>query len=129
MTNNTDIVNELKKFFTNKIPNISSKTINDYPRNKNDHSLFLEPTNEVDVHSVVTQFSAKRSMNYHDINIYCIKYIIASITKHLMHICNLSFSTGIFQDEMKIARVIPKLKNKNINEFKNFGLISISSQF
>ena len=52
-----------------------------------------------------------RSMNYHDINMYCTKYIIASITKPLMHICNLSFSTGIFSDDLKIARVITIFKN------------------
>ena len=120
MTSNTDIVNEFKKFHANigneirnKIPYISSKTIinDDYRRNKNDHSIFLEPTDEEEVHKeevhgVVSQFSLRRSMDYHDINMYCIKYIIGSIIKPLIHICYLSFLTGIFSDDMKIARVI-----------------------
>ena len=68
----------------NNIPNISSKTINDYLRNKNDHSMFLEPTDEEEIHNVVSQFSLKRSRDHHDINMYCIKCIIVSIT----NICN-----------------------------------------
>ena len=92
--------------------------INDYLRKKNDHSMFLEPTDEEEIHNVVSQFSLMRSRDHHDINMYCMKYIIASITKTLMHICNLSFSTGICPDETKIARVIPIFKNKN--EFKNY---------
>ena len=77
--------------------------MNDYLREK-DHSLFLEPTDEEEIHNIVSQFSLKRSIDYHDINMYCVKYIFASITKPLMHICNFSFSTGIFPDEMEIAR-------------------------
>ena len=48
LTNNTDIVNEFNKFFTNigkeitnNIPNISSKTINDYLREKKITQCFL----------------------------------------------------------------------------------------
>ena len=73
--------------------------------------MFLDPTDEEEIPNEVSQFSSKRSMGHHDINMYCIKYIIVSITKPLMHICNLSLSTGIFPDEMKIARVMPIYKN------------------
>ena len=63
------------------------------------HEFSLRSCIEEDIHNVVSQFSLKRSRHHHDINMYCIKYIIASITKPLMHICNLSFSTEIFPDE------------------------------
>ena len=93
-------MNPTKKFtyigkeITN-IPNISSKMINDYRRNKNDHSMSLERTDEEEIHNAVSQFSLERSRDHHDINMYCIKYIIASITKnHNAHmsfvICNLA---------------------------------------
>ena len=123
MATNTDIVNEFNNFFTNigkeitnNIPNISSKMINDYLRKKKDHSMFFEPTDEEEIRNVVSQFSLKRSRDHHFM--YCMKYIIASIAKLIMHICNLSFSTGIFSDEMKITRVITIFKN--INKFKNY---------
>ena len=60
LTNNTDIVNEFNKIFINigkeiinNIPNISSKTINVHLIGKNDHSMFLEPTDEQEIHNVV----------------------------------------------------------------------------
>ena len=102
--------------------------INDYLRIKNDHLMLLEPTDEEEIHNLVSQFSLKRSMDYHDINMHCIKYIIASITKPLMHICNMSFNIGIFPDEMIIASVIPIFKNKDENEYENYRPISILSK-
>ena len=68
--------------------------------------MCLEPTDDEKIHSVVSQYSLMRSRDYHDMNMHCIKYIIACIAKLLMRIYNLSFSTGIFTDEMEIARVI-----------------------
>ena len=56
-------------------------------------------------------------------NMYCIKYIIGGITKPFVYLCDLSFSAGIFPDEMKIARVIPIYINKN--EFNNYTPIYI----
>ena len=104
--------NFLEILETSNIPSISSKTINDYLRSKNDHSMFLEPTDKEEIHIVVSQFSLRRLRDDRDMNMYWIRYIIASITKPLMHICNLSFNTGIFSDEMKIARVMPIFGNK-----------------
>ena len=101
--------------------------INDYQRNKNDHSMSLEPIGKVEIHNIVSLFCLKRSMDYHYINMYCIKYIIASITKSLMLICNLLFITGIFSNEMKIVRVMLIFKNKH--KLKKYRPISILSQF
>ena len=63
LTNNKVLVNEFNNFFTNigekianKFPNVSSKTTNDYLRNKNDHSMFLVPTDEEEIHSEVSVF-------------------------------------------------------------------------
>ena len=48
--------------------------------------MFLEPTDEEEIHNVVSQFSLNRSRDHHDIDMYCIKYIIARITKDILHI-------------------------------------------
>ena len=45
-----------------------------------------------------------------------------------VHIFNLSFSTGIFPSEMKIAKVIPLFKNGNKSDFSNYRPISLPSQ-
>ena len=42
---------------------------------------------------------------------YVLSKVIETIVKPLAHIFNLSFSNGIFPDDMKIAKIIPLFKN------------------
>ena len=49
------------------------------------------------------------STDCNDLNMSIVKNIIADIAKPLKHICNVSFNTGIFPNQMKIAKVIPIL--------------------
>ena len=46
-----------------------------------------------------------------------------------MHICNLSFSKGIFPLQIKIAKVIPISKSGDKSQFNNYRPISVLSQF
>ena len=46
-----------------------------------------------------------------------------------MHICNLSFSKGVFPDAMKIARVIPLFKSGDKHVFTNYRPVSLLPQF
>ena len=48
----------------------------------------------------------KDSMDYDDISMRVLSMIAPRVVKPLVHIFNLSFSTGIFPSEMKIAKVI-----------------------
>ena len=50
------------------------------------------------------------STDCNDLNMSMVKNIIADIVKHLKHICNVSFNTGIFPNQRKIAKVIPIFK-------------------
>ena len=49
--------------------------------------------------------------------------------KPLAHIVNLYFSSGIFPDDMKIAKIIPLFKNGGKTDFTNYRPISILWQF
>ena len=46
-----------------------------------------------------------------------------------MHICNISMSSGIFPDKMKVAKVIPVFKNGNPKLYSNYRPISVLSCF
>ena len=46
-----------------------------------------------------------------------------------MHICNFSFSKGIFPLQIKIAKVIPMFKSGDKSQFNNYRPISVLSQF
>ena len=59
----------------------------------------------------------KKSVDYHGLNMWII--IIIS-NNNIMHICNLSFSKGIFPLQMKIARVIPIFKSGDKSQFNNY---------
>ena len=58
-----------------------------------------------------------------------IKSVIKSISKLLVSICNLSLSSGIFLDDMKIARVIPLYKAGEKDLFTNYRPVLLLPQF
>ena len=58
-----------------------------------------------------------------------IKSVIKSISKPLVYICNLSLRSGIFPDDMKIARVISLYKTREKNLFTNYRPVTLLPQF
>ena len=58
-----------------------------------------------------------------------VKTIITEIVKPLNHICNVSFHTGVFPNQMKIAKVIPVFKAGDKCVFTNYRPISLLPQF
>ena len=67
----------------------------------------------------------KQSCGYDGVNIPLVKYLISytNIVAPLTYICNKSFESGIFPDEMKIAKIVPLFKNGNRKEFSNYTLL------
>ena len=63
------------------------------------------------------------------LNFSMVKNIIAHIVKPLKHICNVSFNTGIFPNQMKIAKVIRMFKSGENGVFTNYRHISLLPQF
>ena len=62
-------------------------------------------------------------------NMFILKKITDFIVDPLLHICNLSFSKGVFPDVMKIARVIPLFKSGYKHVFTNYRPVSLLPQF
>ena len=58
-----------------------------------------------------------------------IKKFINILAEPLSHIFNLSFTSGIFPDDMKIARVIPLFKAGDRVIFSNYRPVSILPGF
>ena len=54
-----------------------------------------------------------------------IKHVKEHIKLPLTHICNLSFSTGVFPCELKIANVVPIFKANDEMIFSNYRPVSI----
>lgn len=58
-----------------------------------------------------------------------VKEIMGYVIEPFKYICNLSFSTGIFPDSMKVAKVIPLYKNGDKFMLTNYRPISLLPQF
>ena len=56
-------------------------------------------------------------------------HVECAITYPLIYIFDLSLSTGIVPDQLKIARVIPLFKSGFISQFSNYRPVSILPAF
>ena len=108
-----DIANGFDEFFVNIGPNlaknikppINKASIYDYAHANTETYMFLHPTVEQEVLTVVNQCIGTSSTGDHGIDKYVVKKVTFHIAKPLTYICNTSFETGIFN--MKVAKVIP----------------------
>ena len=74
-------------------------------------------------------FGFCKSPSYDNIGPSILKEICPEITNPLAHVFNLSFTTGIVPDSLKLARVIPVYKKGAKNEPGNYRPISLLSVF
>ena len=74
--------------------------------------MFLFDTDELEIAKIVRECKPKQSTGYDGINMNIIKIVTKSILKPLVYICNLFSSSGIFPDDMKIARIIHYIKQE-----------------
>lgn len=70
-----------------------------------------------------------KARDYEDLQIGPIKFVIDILAPFLVHIYNLSFATGVFPSNMKIAKVIVLSKGGNPNELRNYRPISLLPVF
>ena len=107
----------------------NAASIYDYVGQQNLNSMFINPVNEAEVVRIIKLCKPKVSRDYDDISMWVLSRVAPRVVKPLVHILNISFSTGIFPSEMKIAKVIPLLKNGNKSDFANYRPISLLSRF
>ena len=74
-------------------------------------------------------FKNKNSCDINDISMSTIKKVFELLVEPFVYICNLSFNTGTFPDNMKIAKVIPLYKSGCKNIFSNYRPVSLLPQF
>ena len=131
------VANKFNEFFVNIGPKLASKITDDtsgksfesYIGELNQSSIFLSPTTELEVLDIVKHMKCKTSNDYNNFDMQFVKKIISSVIKPLVHICNLSLSSGVFPDDMKIAKVIPLFKAGDKCFFTNYRPISLLPQF
>ena len=136
-SSNKAITSEFNVFFSTIGPKLADSipildngvTIYDYMGQPNKNSMFITPVSEDEIITTVKCCKPKHYKDCDDMSIYVVSKVIWSIVKPLAHIFNLSFTSGIFPEDMKIAKVIPLFKNGSKTDLTNYRPISIISQF
>ena len=88
-------------------------------------SLFLSPTDSEEIVKICSTLKAGTSCGYDEIKPNVVKAVINCITSPLVHVINLSLSSGIVPDQLKIGRVIPIHKSGEMSSCNNYRPISV----
>jgi len=109
---------------TKKIEYCHNTSFSDFMSNSVQNSLFLKPVIDEEIKKIVSNFKNKQSFGYDGIKMPLVRSLISStnIVQPLTYICNKSFESCIFRDEMKIAKIVPLF---NCQEFFNYRPVSI----
>ena len=92
-------------------------------------SIFLKPVTEEEIKRLSIKFKTGKASGSDGVNIADIKSNIEILAKPLSHVINLSISTSIVPNNIKLARVIPINKSDCRSEFSNYRPISILPVF
>ena len=109
--------------------NIIHKNANykDYLENSVINSFFLKPNKEEEVSSIIKQIKTNKAIGPNSIPTKILKMSQHIIAKPLVYLINLSFSTGVFMDLLKIANIIPDFRKGDKEDYNNYRPISLIS--
>ena len=135
INNPSEVSDHFNDFFINVGPNQASQIPNNdihfstYMNNYNESSMFFSPTTEEEVIRLIKNLDAKKSTGHDNISILIIKKLANELSIPLTYIFNLSLSSGIVPDQLKIARVVPIHKKESKDVFSNYRPISVLPGF
>ena len=115
-TNPQDILNKFNDFFVNTGPEVASNIHNtgknsDYLIDVNPSSTNLKPIVEMDIVKIIDKFISNKGAGNNNIGNFIINRVPNEIVKSFTIIFNLSTSTGIVPEKLKVAKVVPTWPN------------------
>ena len=111
----------------NKFPNDNNSEFKDYLGSSVNKSMFIFKTSEAEILKTINSLKNTNSTGYDDFSTKFVKLSASLIAPDLAKIFNLSISTGIYPDNLKIAKVIPIFKKGDQTSVNNYRPISILS--
>ena len=105
----------------------TNKSHTDYLRDPNNRSLFLKPTTSTKISNIIMSLNNKKANGPASISTNIIKILAPDMSTMLSKIINVSFSTGIFPDCLKLADVVPVHKKDSKLIVENYRPISLLS--
>ena len=132
-TNPTDIAEGFNAYFSSIAEKLSPKStpgmkhFSQYLSEPLSHNFIFKSADTVEVISIIDSLKNKAS-GPHSIPNEILKLLKANICHPLTTIINMSFATGIYPDQLKIAKVIPIFKNKGdkmlVSNYRPISLLS-----
>ena len=132
ITDDKDIANEFNNFFCKIGPQLAENI----PRSDLDPLYYVTPEKNVfefrnvtsaELVSVLKKMKVSKSSGLDKIFSKLLKAAGNSIIESLTHLFNLVLSTGIFPDDMKLAKVTPIYKSESKTDCGNYRHISVIS--
>ena len=133
ISNAEEISNKFNEFFVTIGPKLDAKIdppqtdFKSYLPNNIGDSFFINPTSPDEITRIIGQCKNKYSSGWDNVPMAIIRSVGLHIAAPLAHICNLSFSTGIFPSGMKLAKVTPIYKSEARDKFSNYRPIAYLS--
>ena len=87
--------------------------------------MFMKPIVETEIIKIIDKFNQNKSAGNDNIGNFVIKRVANEIAKPLASIFNLSITTGIVPQKLKIAKVIPIFKKDDAEVFSNYRPVSV----
>ena len=112
--------------FANRIPR-SQHTFTQYLHNIpiNPSSIFMKPTNKIEIAKLIDPLPNKTSKGYDEISNVLLKKLNPTICTPLEIVFNKSLEEGSFPKDMKLANVVPLFKGKERYLVNNYRPISL----
>lgn len=92
-------------------------------------SVFFSPSSSQEIVILINKLKNDVSAGHDDIKSVPIKRVAPLISDVLSYLVNLMFTTGVFPDDLKIAKVCPIYKSGNRMEMSNYRPISVLPVF
>ena len=77
----------------------------------NDHSIFMRPTDEVEIINIISELTTKDSLG--PIPLRVIKLSLHEMAKLLTIVFNVMIETGMYPNALKTARIVPVHKGES----------------
>ena len=133
ITNPNHIANTFNSYFSSIGETLQSKihsshlSFTRYLKNPNIHSLFISPTDSTEIQNLISNLKDGKASGPNSIPTVVLKQLNSEISIVLAKLFNLSFSTGVFPDILKISSVIPLFKKGSKLNCGNYRPISLLS--
>ena len=130
-----EIANLFCKYFTNIDPNLASKisasekSYSSFLPPKLVNSIFLEVASEEEIIEICGTCRSATAAGHDSIPISLTEDFIDKIIFPITSIINLSITSGIVPNQLKIARVIPLFKSGEQDIFTNYRPVSVLPAF